>query len=126
MAWGVQGGLKLGYLSSHLLVAVAAGPGFREDPGAMSNHDWSIPHVGAHQHSANHRAEIESSDRCGCFYCLAVFGPANISDWIDEVEGLDSGTTALCPRCGIDSVIGSASGYPIEKAFLEQMKGYWF
>jgi hypothetical protein len=34
--------------------------------------------------------------------------------------------TARCPRCGIDSVIGSASGYPITREFLQTMKSYWF
>jgi hypothetical protein len=32
-------------------------------------------HIAAHQHSIRHRCEIESSERCGGFYCLAVFGP---------------------------------------------------
>jgi hypothetical protein len=34
--------------------------------------------------------------------------------------------TALCPHCGIDSVISSASGYPITAAFLHRMHDYWF
>jgi len=34
--------------------------------------------------------------------------------------------TALCPRCGIDSVIGSASGYPITADFLLMMRKYYF
>jgi hypothetical protein len=40
--------------------------------------------------------------------------------WIDEDN------TALCPFCGIDSVIGSGSHFPITREFLEQMKAYWF
>ncbi len=56
--------------------------------------------IAAHRHSSNHRQEIEASKVCGCFYCLAVFPPASIDEWCDE-DG-----TALCPKCGIDSVIG--------------------
>jgi hypothetical protein len=87
-------------------------------------HDWSLPHVGAHKHSSHHRAELERSDTCGCFYCLAIFPTAQISEWTDEVSG--AGTTAICPRCGIDSVIGAASGFPIQLDFLSRMKVYWF
>ena len=36
------------------------------------------------------------------------------------------GSTALCPRCGIDAVIGSESGYPVTKRFLERMQAQWF
>jgi acetone carboxylase gamma subunit len=36
------------------------------------------------------------------------------------------GRTAVCPRCGIDSVIGSAAGYPLTREFLSAMEQYWF
>jgi hypothetical protein len=81
-------------------------------------------HIRAHKHSANHRPEIEASDFCGCFYCLAIFSPKSIVEWTDEVDGV--GSTALCPHCGIDSVIGSDSGYPITADFLRQMHSHWF
>ena len=76
--------------------------------------------ISAHRLSKNHRVEIEASDCCGCFYCLSVFSPADITEWVD----LD--TTAVCPRCGIDSVIGSASGAPVNSAFLSKMNEHWF
>ena len=88
--------------------------------------------VVAHANSSAHRAEIEASELCGCFYCKSVFKPTEISKWVDwprdTPEGLESasGTTALCPRCGIDSVIGSASGYPLTVEFLSEMHRHWF
>ena len=75
---------------------------------------------GAHPHSIDHHEAILASERCGCFYCLAIYPPAEIDGWCDD------GKTALCPRCHIDSVIGTASGYPIERVFLEQMRVVWF
>jgi hypothetical protein len=78
----------------------------------------------AHERSMNHRDEIASSDLCGCFHCRSTFPPGDIREWADEVDGL--GTTALCPRCGIDSVLGSASGYPLTGEFLAQMRRRWF
>jgi hypothetical protein len=85
--------------------------------------------VAAHKHCGLHRAEILHSDRCGCFYCLAIFQPSEIEDWVDEPPNVGisaSGKSALCPRCGIDSVIGSSSGYPITVEFLTRMKEHWF
>src|SRR5207248_7161991 len=77
-------------------------------------------HTRAHKHSSRHRGEIERSERCGCFYCLETFVPRDIRDWTDD------GATAICPRCGIDSVIGSASGFSLSKKFLRRMHSYWF
>ena len=74
----------------------------------------------ARDHSSNHFDELKNSDTCGCFYCLSIFPPTEIESWVDD------GKSALCPKCGIDTVIGSASGYPITKDFLEKMCGYWF
>ena len=73
-----------------------------------------------HRHSIRHREELRNSEKCGCFHCLDIFDYRNIDDWCD------GGDTALCPTCGIDSVIGSDSGYPITKDFLESMKRHWF
>ncbi len=77
-------------------------------------------YVRAHKHASKHKSEILGSQSCGCFYCLESFHPSEIKDWIDD------GKTAMCPRCGIDSVIGAASGFPTSRAFLEQMHQYWF
>ena len=74
----------------------------------------------AHRHSANHREELDSSEFCGCFYCLRTFPTSKISEWVDDE------TTALCPYCGVDSVIGSASSFPITREFLEAMRAVWF
>ena len=74
----------------------------------------------AHDHSIFNRVEVESSALCGCFYCFAIFAPADISEWIDD------GQTAMCPKCPIDSVIGSASGFPITPEFLHRMHDKYF
>jgi hypothetical protein len=74
----------------------------------------------AHCHSSGHRAEVEASEVRGCFYSLARFSPTEIPIWVDEDQ------TALCPKCGIDSVIGSASGYPVDLPFLQRMHDHWF
>jgi hypothetical protein len=77
-------------------------------------------YIRAHKHCFKKRDEVLKSEVCGCFYCLAVFPPTDVTHWIDEEQ------TAMCPKCDIDSVIGSASGFPIETRFLKQMEIHWF
>jgi hypothetical protein len=79
----------------------------------------------AHRHSANHRTEIQASSACGCFYCCSNFQPAIIEEWVDENES-GEGQTALCPVCGIDSVIGDCSGFSVAPEFLRRMNQHWF
>jgi hypothetical protein len=81
--------------------------------------------IKAHNHSIRHYNELKQSDLCGCFYCCKTFKFSQITDWVKDSEE-EAEQTALCPFCGIDSIIGSKSGYPIEKKFLKQMKKKWF
>jgi len=81
-------------------------------------------YIKAHNHSFKSRREIEQSTFCGCFKCLAIFKASEVEDWWAEVDGIH--LTPACPKCGIDSVIGDKSGYPITKKFLNQMKKHWF
>ncbi len=76
----------------------------------------------AHKHCTANRIELEQSDLCGCFYCFAIYDPKEITEWIADRNG----DTAICARCPVDSVIGSKSGYPISKEFLQRMHEHWF
>ena len=77
--------------------------------------------IEAHKFSSDHKKELKKDKLCGCFYCLKIFDPKEIKFWIKDTKG-----TALCPHCGIDSVIGAYSGFPITIEFLSEMKEYWF
>lgn len=76
----------------------------------------------AHKHSINNQQEIEQSNTCGCFYCREIFAPSEINTWINDKKG----KTAQCPYCMVDSVIGNASGYPINTKFLDAMHKKYF
>lgn len=82
-------------------------------------------HITAHKHCIRHHDAVMASTLCGCFYCCEMFAPSEITRWLAD-GATESDKTALCPYCGIDSVIGSASGYPITHEFLERMKQHWF
>jgi hypothetical protein len=68
----------------------------------------------AHKHSIFHREEILESIQCSCFYCFSVFLPSVCQ-------------TAICPICGVDSVLGEKSSFPItDDAFLREINQFWF
>ena len=79
----------------------------------------------AHRHSIRHRNEVLACEVCGCFYCLRTFAPSEIQNWV--LDGpTEADETAMCPYCVIDSVLGSASGFPITDEFLRQMRAHYF
>ncbi len=83
----------------------------------------------AYRHSIRNRREIEGSRICGCFQCLAVFYPHEITEWTDEHEDGSERSgqqTAWCPRCGVDSVIGDGSGYVPSATLLEALRLRYF
>lgn len=53
--------------------------------------------------STHNREEITNSTHSGCYFCCTVFDSAKVVDWVDSEE------TAVCPNCGIDSVIAGAT-----------------
>jgi hypothetical protein len=80
---------------------------------------WSVAVIEAHEARYYHKEILQKSEKCGCFFCLAQFNFEEIKEWWDDEN------TAGCPVCGYDTVIGSASNYPIEYEFLKAMKEYW-
>src|SRR5436305_1938874 len=75
---------------------------------------------------------------CACFHCFARFAPNEVRLWSDSDDPRDDdsgalgpdtdqfrGTTAICPQCEYDSVIGSASGYDLSDQFLRSLNEYW-
>jgi hypothetical protein len=78
------------------------------------------PYKSAHKDCGsgnNHRERVLASEKVGCFYCLTIFAPAEIDEWTP-------GGCALCPYCGIDSVLPNSENLTPE--FLQEMKRYWF
>lgn len=45
------------------------------------------------------RGRVSVAASSGCFHCQSTFASGEIRQWVDDRQ------TALCPRCGIDSVL---------------------
>jgi hypothetical protein len=80
----------------------------------------------AHAASSNHMEQLKQDKLCGCFYCLRIFNPYEIEEWIIDDNPIDKGGTAICPYCGVDAIIGESSGYPLTVEFLKKMNKAWF
>ena len=67
---------------------------------------------------------VHSSKMCGCYYCGHIFPPEELTEgnWITDKHG----RTAVCPKCGIDAVIGDVSGIPIRADVLDELNEKMF
>ena len=74
----------------------------------------------AHKHTMDNRHEIERSMECACFDCGEIYNASEVTEWTDN------GNTALCPHCGMDCVLGDASGIALTSEFLNAMYRRWF
>ncbi len=72
------------------------------------------------EYASNHRADILSSDTCGCYFCVSTFPPEHIMRWIDNDQ------TALYPKCATAAVIGSVAGYFLKPGRLETLREYYY
>ena len=86
---------------------------------------WTIDALKAvYSHSIRNEESILKSDFCGCFHCISIFPVADVKSSAMMVEK-DGCKTAICPICGIDSVLGDAS-VEITAELLETMNEYYF
>lgn len=82
--------------------------------------------IEAHYYSSNNKPALLKDKKCGCFYCLEIFTTDKIEEYLEFDNTCDIKGTAICPFCGIDSILPESSGYPLTKEFLAKMKKYWF
>lgn len=47
------------------------------------NKDGEIRYVvEAHDYMSQHRTELEKDRICGCFYCMEIYSPKEIKEWV--------------------------------------------
>ena len=75
--------------------------------------------------ATNNKKQLLESEKCGCFYCLAILKPNLINKWKDK-DNSNQENTAICPYCNKATIIGDASGYKITLQFLHGMYKTFF
>jgi len=86
--------------------------------------DTGMDIVLRHAHAASfcNKKDVIKSKKCGCFHCLEIFDAGSVRDYVTDRDG----KTAMCPSCCTDAVLADASGFPITKDFMREMKKAWF
>ena len=75
-----------------------------------------------HQYSLSNKESVLSSRTCGCFFCQEIFESHLISEhYIHDING----ETALCPFCGVDSILPDHK-VDLSTDLLEEMYKVWF
>ena len=64
--------------------------------------------------------ELSRGGIAGCYHCKSIYPAAEIKETTDE------GKTALCPNCGIDSVLPESSPFNLDVETLSELNKYWF
>ena len=67
------------------------------------------------------KKDIESSHKCGCFFCSKIFDSSEISKY----RQAKNGENAIYPYCGVDSVFPD-SKVDITPELLKYMYKIWF
>lgn len=70
--------------------------------------------------SFRNKITLNKSTKCGCIHCKKIFDPNEIKEWTDNNE------TAICPYCGIDSIVTHTNKFDITKEVLDILNKYYF
>lgn len=55
-------------------------------------------------HASAHEQRVRASPIVGCYHCVTLLPPDEITEWIPSLRrGVQR--TAICPRCGIDAIL---------------------
>ena len=71
-------------------------------------------------YATTNKEELKRSQMAGCYYCCRVFRASEVVDFLAEEN------TAVCPKCGIDSVLPDTAGYPLTTEVLQELHRHWF
>ena len=71
-----------------------------------------------HGKSFGNAGTVKQRKICGCFHCQKIFDASEVTDYTGDA-------TAICPYCGIDSVIQDANA-EVTPEVLAKMHSYWF
>lgn len=69
---------------------------------------------------AMHNRHLMLGPSAGCFHCCQLFKKEEIKDYSDGDK------TCVCPRCGVDCVVGDTFGFTLDEEILKKANAFWF
>ncbi|KKN43874.1 hypothetical protein LCGC14_0698880 [marine sediment metagenome] len=98
-------------------------PESKDSPWKGKLMQYNITDKGAHHFSSHNRISgVQKSQQCGCFCCCEIFSATEVVEYCDQAV---HNSTALCPRCGIDSVLPDA-WIELSEELLTELSTRWF
>lgn len=76
----------------------------------------------AHKKAFQNEPLVQIAKDCACFCCLEHFPPSAIYGWVDDKLH----RTAMCPKCGIDSVLTEETLDRVPDDFLKALQKVYF
>lgn len=77
-----------------------------------------------HKYCRFNRDLIEKSNKCYCFYCKSTLDAKDLLK--PTVQYINGGKSAICPKCGIDSILPDAIDEKITKEIIDDMYERFF
>ncbi len=71
----------------------------------------------------NNDREILNSDQCSCIFCRQTYSARDINDWVSNEDGT---LNAICPICGMETVIGDRKQGKISHEDLKEINLRFF
>ena len=69
--------------------------------------------------SFHNKTSLQEAGKVACYNCCEKFNFEKVKDFTDN------GLTAICPECGVDSLIPDQDG-DLSNEFLKECSEYWF
>lgn len=63
---------------------------------------------------------LRESEQAACYYCMKIYSALEVVEFIPEEN------TAICPKCGIDSVLPGTCGIEFSEENLNIINDYYF
>ncbi|MEQ9288684.1 MAG: cytoplasmic protein [Cyclobacteriaceae bacterium] len=71
-------------------------------------------------YATSNEEDLKNSELAACYYCKSIFKASEVKEFLETER------TALCPKCGIDSVLPSNSPIELTTENLVELNKHWF
>ncbi len=74
------------------------------------------------KHTKDNEIDILRSKKCSCLFCRQSYDARKVSEWNNEEKRI----SAICPECGMDTVVGDASGFNLDHDTLKAINQAYY
>ncbi|HBN00689.1 MAG TPA: hypothetical protein DD384_05680 [Firmicutes bacterium] len=71
-----------------------------------------------YKHTKDNELDILQSKKCACLSCMQTYNARKINEWTTDKN---HHMNAVCPLCGVDAVVGDASGYVLNLTDIREL-----